>query len=174
MDQLFSPDCKTLIAKSREIAINLGYDYISTIHFFLADCETISPISIKAFAFNNEEEYIKFKNDYTLKEINYLDFIDDSIPLTKEAESAIRLAEIERVNSNLNMTYPFHILIASLKAKDSVLAECFKTDKDVIEKLVKYYRDLGAYEPESVSVEENDKNKHYSPFKFLVRLFKRK
>lgn len=149
MDQLFSFECKSLIAKSREVAITLGYDYISTIHIFLADCETDYPTSIKKFAFDNEDAYIKFKKDYTLPEVNYLDNINDSLPLTVEAESAIRLALSEMKATGFTKTYPFHILLGCLKAEHSMLAECFKADKDVVENLMQYYRDSGTFEQET-------------------------
>ncbi|RZK13562.1 MAG: hypothetical protein EOO56_26805, partial [Hymenobacter sp.] len=41
----FSPELKELIARSREVAIDLGYDYISTLHLLLADCTMPYPYS---------------------------------------------------------------------------------------------------------------------------------
>ncbi len=172
MNQVFSVECKSLISKSREIAINLGYDYISTVHFFLADCESDSPLSIKKFAFVDNSDYIKFKNQYTLDQINYLDHIDDSIPLTKEAESAIRLGEKERKVSGSDMTYPFHIIIASFKTENSVLADCFRNDPNVVDKLITYYKDLGVLEPKTITVNEI-MSKQTNPFNFLLRIFKK-
>ena len=173
MDQLFSFECKSLISKSREIAINLGYDYISTVHFFLADCENDSPTSIRKFAFgDNDNEYLKFKKGYTLNEINYLDHIDDSIPLTKEAESAIRLGEKERLATGHDMTYPFHILIGCFKAENSVLADCFKNNTTVIDNLMKYYKDLVNLEPKTTTVNEI-MSKQTNPLKSLLRIFKK-
>ena len=170
MDQLFSIECKSLISKSREIAINLGYDYISTIHIFLADCETPSLTSIKKFAFADDTAYIKFKKDYTLAEVNYLDNINESIPLTKEAESAIRLGQKEMKATGFKMTYPFHILIGCLKAENSILAESFKANINVVDNLMKYYKELGAFESELSVV---DDIKRPSPFKSFLKRFKK-
>jgi len=172
VDQYFSIECKTLISKSREIAINLGYDYISTVHIFLADCEISSPISIKRFAFSDENKYLKFKTQYSLSEVNYLDNFNDSIPLTKEAESAIRLGQKETTITGFNMTYPFHILIGCFKAENSVLADCFKNDPNVIENLMKYYKELGAFDVKKTTVGEEN-NKRTNPFKSLLKLFKK-
>jgi hypothetical protein len=168
MDQLFSFECKSLIAKSREIAITLGYDYISTIHIFLADCETDYPTSVKKFAFDNEDAYIKFKKDYTLPVVNYLDNINDSLPLTVEAESAIRLAQKEMEVTGFTVTCPFHILLGCLKAEHSVLAECFKTDKDVVENLMQYYRESGAFEQRTKALTVT---KRLNLFRSFVKIF---
>jgi hypothetical protein len=41
MESGFSPKTKELISEARLIAIELGYDYVSTLHLFLADCKII-------------------------------------------------------------------------------------------------------------------------------------
>ena len=146
MDHFFAPQTKEFIAKSREMAINMGYDYISTIHFFLADCENESAFSILNFAFKKPQEYTSFKNSYLKDKIEYLNFLTESIPLTKEAEIAIRASILEQKNSGQNNTYPWHILMSAIKDKNSLLSECFKNYHDVDSKLLKYYSDLGAFE----------------------------
>ena len=173
MDQLFSLECKSLISKSREIAINLGYNYISTVHIFLADCEEASPTSIKKFAFgDSDNEYLIFKKGHTLDEINYLDHFNDSIPLTTEAETAIRLGEKERFATGHDMTYPFHILIGCFKAENSILADCFKNNASVIDSLMKYYQDLEILKPKVITVDEI-MSKQTSPLKSLLRILKK-
>ncbi len=47
MDSNFSTELKQLVAKSRSIAIELGYNYISTLHFYIADCERDLPSSLR-------------------------------------------------------------------------------------------------------------------------------
>ena len=140
MDSKFSNELKELIASSREIAIDLGYDYISTIHFFLADCESKRVDSILKFGFKSEAEYQTFKQDYKLQKENYLDFINESLPLTKEAEITIRLSEKERKLQGDNVVFPRHLFIATLKNKDSFVFECFKQDTDALNKLINFYK----------------------------------
>jgi hypothetical protein len=69
MTYKFSPEFKELISQSREIAIDLGYDYISTIHFFLADCESKRADSLLKFAFEDEAGYQVFKKHYIREKI---------------------------------------------------------------------------------------------------------
>ena len=99
MDNTFSTELKELVSKSREIAIDLGYDYISTIHFFLADCETDCENSILNFGFKDKTEYLSFRKKYTFEKVDLLDFIDESLPLTQEAETTIKLTETERLSN---------------------------------------------------------------------------
>lgn len=173
MDTLFSNECKELVSQSREIAIELGYDYISTVHFFLADCENDYRLSIKKFAFKDHNAYLKFKKQCTLAEqVDHLDRFNDSLPLSKEAEAAIRSSEKERQVTGSDLIYPFHIIIASFKVKNSVLSDCFRDDPDVLEKLLKYYKDLDVPEFGTTTVDEI-MSRQKNPFNFLLRIFKK-
>jgi ATP-dependent Clp protease ATP-binding subunit ClpA len=146
LDSLFSRELKELISQSRETAIDLGYDYITTIHFFIADCETKSNNSIFRFGFKSDEEYQNFKKHYTLKSEDLLTLEIESLPLTKEAEVAIRLARIEADQRQQALIYPAHLFIGALKNKGSLLTECFKQDENALEKLISYYEQLGEFE----------------------------
>jgi len=159
LDNYFSIELKELVSQSREIAIDLGYDYISTIHFFLADCESKSENSILKFGFKDEIEYRNFKKHCKLAKADLLDLIDENLPLTKEAELTIRLAETERILNKQLQCYPFHLFIAALKNKESLLFECFQNDKDALEKLTQYYRNLGEFEKEKLT--ENEISRQY-------------
>ena len=181
MDNTFSPELKELISKSREIAIDLGYDYISTIHFFLADCESESKNSILNFGFKDKTEYLNFKKNYTLEKVDLLNFINGSLPLTKEAETTIRLTETERMLNKQNECYPFHLFIAALKNKESLFFECFQKDDLILDKLTKYYQELGEFEKGKMTDDQISKL-YYVPIKknkigiisFFAKLFKQK
>ena len=75
-----------VISNSRQIAINLGYDYISTLHLFFADCESKRRDSILNYCFKDEKEYQDFKKSYLLNEDKKQTLENEDIPLTKEAE----------------------------------------------------------------------------------------
>ncbi len=148
-------ELKELVSQSREIAIDLGYDYISTIHFFLADCESNKSNSLLKFAFKDENEFLSFKKTYTLEKQDHLNLINESIPLTKEAENTIRLTETERkINKHLKC-YPFHFFIAALKNSQSLLSECFLQDKEALNKLIEYYQELGEYNNAKIAESKN-------------------
>jgi hypothetical protein len=162
VDNLFSSELKELVSKSREAAIELGYDYISTIHFFIADCENNRPNSILKFGFSDDQGFKKFKTDYTLEKVDFLDLLDESLPLTKEAEKTIRLTESERIFYKQTEVYPCHFFLAALKNQESLLFECFKHDENALASLIKYYEDLGDFEKSKMSLEQISKE-YYEP-----------
>lgn len=162
MDNLFSSELKELVSKARETAIELGYDYISTIHFFIADCDNSRPNSILKFGFSDDQEFKKFKTDYTLEKVDFLDLLDESLPLTKEAEKTIRLTESERILYKQTEAYPCHFFLAALKNQESLLFECFKHDENALDSLTKYYEELGDFEKSKMSPEQISKE-YYEP-----------
>ena len=176
LDTKYSTKLKELISQSREIAIDIGYDYISTIHFFLADCESKRENSILKFGFKSENEYRDFKKNYTLSEAGIFDHINDSLPLTKEAEITIKMAETERVLNKQTQCYPFHLFIAALKNKESFLFECFQNDKEALDKLIQYYKDLGEFEKGKMTEDEVSEQfyipKDKSRENFLIKIGK--
>jgi len=179
VDNLFSSELKDLVAKSRDTAIDMGYDYISTIHFFIADCESNKPGSIVKFGFSDEKEFIKFKTSYTLEKIDFLNMMNESLPLTKEAEKTILLTEAERILHRQRESYPCHFFLAALKNKESLLFECFKNDINAIDSLTKYYEGSGAFEkcimsPEQISKEYYlpNQNSNISIAKKILKIFK--
>ncbi len=140
MDNKFSQELKDLVFQSREMAINLGYDYISSIHFLLADCESKREDSIINFGFKAEDEYQNFKKHYTLEKKGLLEFINESLPLTKEAELTIKLSIKESKSEGLKLVLPKHLFIAALKNQNSLVYECFKNDEKALEKLIAFYK----------------------------------
>jgi len=146
MVKYFSIETKNIVGKSRDIASEMGYDHISTMHFFFADCESGSNYSLLNFAFKSLTEYSNFKNSY-LKEIkDLLNFVADDITLTTEAETAIRSSLFQKKKYKQQLIYPWHLFLAILDNKESFLSECFKDDPDIKNKLVNYYTDLGVFD----------------------------
>lgn len=162
MDNLFSFELSELVSRSRETAIELGYDYISTIHFFIADCDNGRPDSILKFGFPTGQEFQKFKRDYTLAKAGFPDLLNESLPLTNEAEKTIRLAESERILYKQTETYPCHFFLAALKNKESLLFECFKHDENALVNLIRYYDKSGDFEKSKMSPDQISKE-YYNP-----------
>jgi ATP-dependent Clp protease ATP-binding subunit ClpC len=167
VDTLFSDTLKEVISKSRDIAIDLGYDYISTIHFYLADCEIPSSTSLLKLGFTDQTEYIKFKENYRIKTEDLLNYIDESLPLTTEAEKTIRAAVIERKIYKQTQVSTCYLFIAALKT-NSLLSECFKHTPNILDTFIEYYKESGAFENGKIS------DKNLTPFnRFLTNIFGR-
>src|SRR4249919_877241 len=91
MDDKFSQETRSLINESRLVAIDLGYDYISTVHFFLADCKLNNRHTIRDFAFKTVTDFQAF---YNSQRIGDPTIFAESLPLTLEAEKTIKKANL--------------------------------------------------------------------------------
>jgi hypothetical protein len=139
-----SDESKEIIKVSREIALDLGCSYISTTHFFLADCRINGIRSLKKFAFKDEAELSKFYEAHRFPEstVNIV-----NLPLTKEAEKVIRKSAMQCVVYSGLEIFPCHIFLAAAKFKDSIFYDAFPSETDLYGKLVSYYSDLRAIDP---------------------------
>jgi len=140
METLFSHDVKDVMAESRNIAIDLGYDYISTIHIFLADCKRQSNYSIKNFVFRTNEELQQFY-DSQIKGLPNLSL--DSLPLTKEAEIMLRKGIVIMNTTQDKAVQPWHLFLAGSQLKETLFYSILQPKEGLHERLNKYYTDLG-------------------------------
>jgi len=132
----------SLLEKSRLIALDLGYNYITTIHFFLADCALESPGSLRSFYFPTEQAYQAFYASYRKEETSIL--ADPTLPLTLEAERAIRRGLREMRLHSGKFAEPFHIFLGAAHNKDSLLRTILRGKKgDLYIALKKYYASKG-------------------------------
>jgi ATP-dependent Clp protease ATP-binding subunit ClpA len=118
-----------MIKRSREIALELGYDYISSVHFMFAEIEQDG--ILKSFL---SEKVNDFKALFESARL-HSKIEKGDVPLTVEAEKSLRKSNIEAFIHSSNKIEPFHIILASLKIKNSLLTE-------FLSKLGLYYDDL--------------------------------
>ncbi len=174
LDRKFSIELQDLISHAREIAIDLGYDYISTIHFFLADCESKREDSIITFAFKDETEYQNFRKSYSQEKEDQLDLKNESLPLTKEAETTVILSNTERKLQKHPFVYPSLLFIAALKNKDSLLSKCFEHDENALTDLIKFYDDFNTIITTNITSEtlqqENDIKERSTDLNLFARI----
>jgi hypothetical protein len=141
MQMTFSFDAKTVIAESRNIAMDLGYDYISTIHFFLADCKRNSNYTIKNFAFKTDEELQQFHDSQI---IGLPNMTEDNLPLTKEAEDMLRRAAVlVQSTYNARAVQPWHLFLAGTQLDHTLLYKILTPKEGLYERLDLYYTELG-------------------------------
>src|SRR5690349_17522391 len=111
MPHNFSQATIDVMSEARNVAINLGYDYISTIHIFLADCNSNSNQSIRDFVFKSNEDLLNFYND---QKIGDTTIFLDSLPITIEAEKTISKAVIlMKTIYKDKEVYPYHLFLAA-------------------------------------------------------------
>jgi hypothetical protein len=142
MNHNLSQATKHLLDEARNIAIDLGYDHISTIHIFLADCNSNRSLSIKDFVFKNNEELHKFSDSQRIGDSTI--FLD-SLPITIEAEKTIRKGiRLMKTVYKANEVYPYHLFLAASQLKESMFYAILQPKEGLFERLEKYYIEKGA------------------------------
>ncbi len=132
----FSENSFNTLMKSRSIAMDLGNEYIETIHYVFADF-MINENSIKSFLFENEEEFISFYNSFKIKE-PILD-VNANIALSKEFENAIIKSNQKKIQYNSTKIEPIHIILASAEIENSIVNQLITKKEMKYADLEKYY-----------------------------------
>lgn len=143
MNSNFSESTRLLISKARELAIELRSDGIASIHLFLADCITNDFFSIRNFAFQSNIEFEDFYKSLLDIESGIIYDDQNSIPLTKPCEQAIKLARSEQKKFLDSRIEPYHIFLAMSKLKKSQFVSFFPNNADLYKDLIDYYRGIG-------------------------------
>lgn len=156
MDSKFSPRIKDVLTYSREEAIRLGNDHISTEHLFLGilrDGEGIAIDSMKQLGL----DFSRLKNELELhlRKGNSLS-IDASVPLLKNTERTLKIVFLEARSLNEDTVNTGHLLLAILKEKDGLVFELFKKNDLNYDEVKNKIVELSRVENKSDFPEEGD------------------
>jgi hypothetical protein len=135
----FSENLNKIIEQSRLVALRLGYDYISSLHLFIADCQYGKEINLFDFGFGSQEEFKSFLE--SCKEGESDIFSDAELPLTKELEISINRSPYYQELYANSFIEPAHIFLAAAENKSSVFHSLFPGLSDVFTGVEKYYLD---------------------------------
>lgn len=133
----FSPEIQALIAQSRTVAIDLGYDSISTLHLFLADCAMPYLYSLAGLCFPNQAAYADFYENCRLGPAKTG---AGSLPLTVEFEQMLKLAPLTRPVGFRSELYPCHLFLAAATVPDAAWLGFLVPTADLPAQLLAYYR----------------------------------
>jgi hypothetical protein len=133
----FAPELKELIARSREVAIDLGYDHVSTLHVLLADCTMSYPYSLSGLFFPDSEAQTAFYESYRVGPTN---LAAGSLPLTVEYEQALKLAPTARQYGFRDDLYPCHLFVAASQVAGAEFGQVVPVTTDLTQVLLTYYR----------------------------------
>lgn len=149
MDGGFSRDLKNIVAESRHIALELGYDYISTVHFLLADCRLQRTGSIFDFAFQSEADFEHFFKALRIGPPATTVF---DLPLTLEAEKTVTKAFKLWNRSDYFDDYvqPYHFFLAAASFPDSLFSKAFNANNNLLTELEAYYISIGQTSPKKI------------------------
>ncbi|MDB5269373.1 MAG: hypothetical protein JWP58_2413 [Hymenobacter sp.] len=136
----FSPDLQALIARSREVAIDLGYGYISTLHLFLADCTMPYQYSLASVFFPDPEAQNAF---YEQHRVGPAKTNAGSLPLTAEFERALQLTPTARRHGMSRLLYPCHLFLAATEVAGSSFNQIGSEEPNLPQMLLTHYRPFG-------------------------------
>ena len=156
MDSKFSPRIKDVLTYSREEAIRLGNDHISTEHLFLGilrDGEGIAIDTMKQLGL----DFSRLKNEIELhlRKGSSLP-VDASIPLLKNTERTLKIVFLEARSLNEDTVNTGHLLLAILKEKDGLVFELFKKNDLNYDEVKSKIIELSRVENKSDFPEEGD------------------
>ncbi|MGI4863136.1 MAG: hypothetical protein ACRYFZ_04385 [Janthinobacterium lividum] len=133
----FTPELKALIGQSRAVAIDLGYDYISTLHLLLADLAMPYPYSLAGLFFPDPEARAAF---YESQRLGPANLAARSLPLTVEFEEALKLAPMSQPQGFRSELYPCHLFLAASQVASSEFSQLVPASSSLYQQLLAYYR----------------------------------
>ena len=132
----FSPETLALIAQSRTVAIDLGYDHISTLHLLLADCAMPYPYSLAGLLFPNQAAFTAF---YEHCRLGPARVGAGSLPITAEFEQTLKRAPLTQLAGFQAELYPCHLFLAAAEVPNAAWLEALAPTDDLVAQLRAYY-----------------------------------
>jgi ATP-dependent Clp protease ATP-binding subunit ClpC len=124
MEAKFSPRVKDVITFSREEALRLGHDYIGTEHLLLGlirEGEGMAIKIIKSLRVNLIELRKSIENSVKGSTVSNNNL--NNIPLTKQAEKALKITYLEAKLFKSEIIGTEHLLLSILKDEDNIATQ---------------------------------------------------
>ena len=136
MEAKFSPKVKEVITYSREEALRLGHDFIGTEHLILGLIRDGEGLAIKVLKSMDVDIVMLRKaieDSIRDKAIHHHNVNLNNLPLTKQAEKALKITILEAKVQKSDTIGTEHLILSILKNKDTVVTEIlsrFEIDYD--------------------------------------------
>lgn len=136
MEAKFSPKVKEVISYSREEALRLGHDFIGTEHLILGLIRDGEGMAIKVLKSMDVDVVLLRKaieDSIRDKAMHHHNVSVNNIPLTKQAEKALKITVLEAKVQKSDTIGTEHLFLSILKNKDTVVTEIlsrFEIDYD--------------------------------------------
>ncbi|MBC7425317.1 MAG: ATP-dependent Clp protease ATP-binding subunit, partial [Bacteroidia bacterium] len=124
MEAKFSPRVKEVIQFSREEAIRLGHDYIGTEHLLLGIIREGEGKALQTLR-NLEVDMLRLKKSVedTIKGTAGKATNLGNIPLTKQAEKALKITYLEAKIFKTDIIGTEHLLLSILRDEDNIASQ---------------------------------------------------
>ena len=147
MDQKFSPRVQDIMQHSREEAVRMGNPYIGLEHIFLGIADDIDSNAVQILRnLELDIEAFRQKLEASIKTNNVVLGNANNMPLTKQAERALKFTYIVAKDFNSEQVASEHLMLAILHDDNNIVAQrleyegiTFNKYKKEVEKLTPNY-----------------------------------
>ena len=147
MDQKFSPRVQDIMQHSREEAVKMGNAYIGLEHIFLGIVDDIDSNAVQILRnLDLDIEAFRQKLEASIKTSNTVLGNTDNLPLTKQAERALKFTYIVAKDFNSEQVASEHLMLAILHDDNNIVSQrleyegiTFNKYKKEVEKLTPNY-----------------------------------
>lgn len=170
MDQKFSQRVRDIMVHSHDEAVKMGNPYIGLEHIFLGIIDDNNSNAVQILRMLNlDVEAFRMKLESSIKTNNVIAGNTDSLPLTKQAERALKFTYIVAKDFNCEEVASEHLMLAILHDDNNIISQrleyegiTFMKYKKEVEKLTPNYpvrnnEDI-ASQPQNVFQDEDEED----------------
>jgi len=166
MDQKFSPRVQDIMQHSREEAVKMGNPYIGLEHIFLGIVDDKDSNAVQILRnLELDIEAFRQKLEASIKTTNTVVGNTDNIPLTKQAERALKFTYIVAKDFNSEQVASEHLMLAILHDDNNIVSQRLEYEGITFNKYKKEVEKLTprVSEPEPTNVFQDEDEEDETP-----------
>ena len=166
MDQKFSPRVQDIMQHSREEAVKMGNPYIGLEHIFLGIVDDKDSNAVQILRnLELDIEAFRQKLEASIKTTNTVVGNTDNIPLTKQAERALKFTYIVAKDFNSEQVASEHLMLAILHDDNNIVSQRLEYEGITFNKYKKEVEKLTprVSEPEPTNVFQDEDEEDEAP-----------
>ena len=166
MDQKFSPRVQDIMQHSREEAVKMGNPYIGLEHIFLGIVDDKESNAVQILRnLELDIEAFRQKLEASIKTSNVVTGNTDNLPLTKQAERALKFTYIVAKDFNSEQVASEHLMLAILHDDNNIVSQRLEYEGITFNKYKKEVEKLTprVSEPEPTNVFQDEDEEDETP-----------
>jgi ATPases with chaperone activity, ATP-binding subunit len=166
MDQKFSPRVQDIMQHSREEAVKMGNPYIGLEHIFLGIVDDKDSNAVQILRnLELDIEAFRQKLEASIKTSNVVTGNTDNLPLTKQAERALKFTYIVAKDFNSEQVASEHLMLAILHDDNNIVSQRLEYEGITFNKYKKEVEKLTprVSEPEPTNVFQDEDEEDETP-----------
>ncbi|MCQ2318126.1 MAG: ATP-dependent Clp protease ATP-binding subunit [Bacteroidales bacterium] len=148
MDQKFSPRVRDIMFHSHEEAVKMGNPYIGLEHIFLGIIDDKDSNAVQILRnMDLDIEVFRKKLEASIKSAPIMSSNNDNLPLTKQAERALKFTYLVAKEFNSDQVTSEHLMLAILHDDNNIISQRLEYEGVTFEK---YKKEIKKIMPESI------------------------